>query len=279
MMMAMNRRHLIGTMLGTAATSGILRSQPAASPAGPIKLGVATYSLREFQRDLAIKMIRELGISYADVKEFHLPQNDSPAQLAAGRKAFDKAGIDVIGGGNISLTEPDEAGLRPHFEYARYCKFPIMICAPKRENLGIVEKLAKEFDVRIAIHNHGPEDKQFPTPRSVLEAVKNMDPRMGLCIDIGHTARTGDDIVEAVQMAGPRLYEMHFKDLREKGAKESQCIVGQGVLPIPAIFTALRKIGYQGVCSLEYEIEEDNPMPGMLQSFAYMRGVMAGQNS
>ena len=278
MMMAMNRRHLIGTMLGAAASSAVLRSQSATSQPGPIKLSVATYSLREFQRDLAIRMIHDMGISYADVKEFHLPQNDSPAQLAAGRRAFDKAGIDVIAGGNITLNEDSETGLRPHFEYARLCKLPIMVCAPRHENLALVEKLAKEFDVRIAIHNHGPEDKQFPTPRSVLDAVKNMDARMGLCIDIGHTARTGDDIVEAIQMAGPRLYEMHFKDLRDKGAKESQCIVGQGVLPIPAIFNALRKVGYKGVCSLEYEIEEDNPLPGMQQSFAYMRGVIAGQN-
>jgi len=279
MMMAMNRRHVIGTMLGAAATSGVLRSQSAAPSSVPINLGVATYSLREFQRDLAIRMIHDMGIAYADVKEFHLPQNDSPAQLTAGCRAFQKAGIDIIAGGNISLNEPDEAGLRPHFEYARICKFPVMVCAPKHENLAVVEKLAKEFDVKIAIHNHGPEDKQFPTPRSVLDAVKNMDPRMGLCIDIGHTARTGDDIVEAVRMAGPRLYEMHFKDLREKSAKESQCIVGQGILPIPAIFRELRKIGYSGFCSLEYEIEEDNPIPGMQQSFAYMRGVIAGQQS
>jgi sugar phosphate isomerase/epimerase len=286
MMISMNRRQLLGTIgttigtaLGAAATSATLRSQ-STTPASnaPIKLGVATYSLREFQRDLAIHRIQEMGIAYADVKEVHLPQNDSPAQLAAGRHAFDKAGIDVIAGGNITLSEPDEAGLRPHFEYARLCKFPIMVCAPHRDNLALVEKLAIEFDVKIAIHNHGPEDKQFPTPRSVLEAVKNMDPRMGLCIDIGHTARTGEDIVESVRLAGPRLYEMHFKDLRDK-TKESQCIVGQGMLPIPAIFRELRKIGYTGVCSLEYEIEGDDPVPGMQQSFAYMRGVIAGQNS
>ena len=279
MMSAMNRRHLIGTALGFAATGVTGRSQSATPTPAGIKLGVATYSLRAFQRDAAIRMIRELDIAYADVKEFHLPQNDSPAQLAAGRRAFEKAGIEVIAGGNITLSEPDEAALRPHFEYARLCKFPIMVCAPNRQNLALVEKLAKEFHVRIAIHNHGPEDKQFPTPRSVLDAVQNMDPCMGLCIDIGHTARTGDDIVEAVRIAGPRLYEMHFKDLRDKTAKESQCIVGQGILPIPAIFRELRKINYTGVCSLEYEIEEDNPLPGMLQSFAYMRGVIAGQNS
>ena len=251
----------------------------AAAPADDVKLGVATYSFREFQRDLCIKNVRKLGIQYVDVKEFHLSQSDSPTQLAAGRAQFDKAGLKVIGGGNISLQEPDEAGLRRHFEYAKACGFPMMICAPRHENLPIIEKLAKEFDVRIAIHNHGPEDKNFPTPSSVLSAVKNMDPRMGLCLDIGHTSRTGEDIVEAIASAGPRLFEIHMKDLRDARVKESQVPVGDGVLPIPAIFRQLKKQGYQGVCSLEYEIDADDPMPGMQKSFSYMRGVLAGQKS
>jgi sugar phosphate isomerase/epimerase len=279
MMADMNRRDVIPHLLALGGAGALLGAQSGSPGAPPLRLGVATYSLRSFRRDMAVRMIREMGIHYADVKEFHLPYNDSAAELTAGRHQFDAAGIDVIGGGNITLKENDEPSLRRYFDYAKTCRFPIMICAPTHENLPLVEKLAKEYDVKIAIHNHGPEDKQFPTPRSVLAAVSHMDPRMGLCIDIGHTARTGDDIVESIAAAGPRLFEMHFKDLREKGAKESQCAVGEGVLPIPAIFRELRKIGYTGVCSLEYEIEEDNPLPGMQRSFAYMRGVLAGQNS
>jgi sugar phosphate isomerase/epimerase len=219
-----------------------------------------------------------------DVKEFHLPQTDPPEMLAAGRKAFDKAGLTVIGGGNVSLAEPDEAGLRKHFEYAKNVGFPMMICAPRHENLSIIEKLAKEYNIKIAIHNHGPEDKYFPTPQSVLEAVQNMDPRMGLCMDIGHTCRAGADPVEWVVKAGPRLFEMHTKDLKDlKGPHDqpafSQCPVGDGSIPIPAIFKQLKKIGYQGVCSLEYEIDADNPMPGMQKSFAYMKGVLAGMRA
>lgn len=259
---------------------GRLRAQSATTEqTAEIKLGVATYSLRNFRRDLAIRMIKQMRIEYADVKEFHLPYNDTPKELADGRKRFETAGIRIIGGGNISMPESDEAGLRKHFDYARVCGFQILICAPTRENLPAVEKLAKEYDVRIAIHNHGPEDKQFPSPQSVLKAVGSMDPRMGLCIDIGHTARAGSDIIESIREVGPRLFEMHFKDLRDKSSRESQCIVGEGVLPIPGIFRELRRSGYQGVCSLEYEIDEDNPLPGMLQSFAYMRGVIAGQVS
>jgi sugar phosphate isomerase/epimerase len=102
---------------------------------------------------------------------------------------------------------------------------------------------------------------------------------MGLCLDIGHTSRTGEDIVEAIASAGPRLFEIHMKDLRDARARDSQVPVGDGVLPIPAIFRQLKKQGYQGVCSLEYEIDADDPLPGMQKSFSYMRGVLAGQKS
>ena len=255
-------------------------AEAAESAPGDLKLGVATYSLREFQRELCIKMVKQLNVEYVDIKDVHLSQNDTPAATATGRRAFDKAGLKVIGGGNIGLPEADEAGMRKHFEYAKAAGFPMMICAPHQDNLVVVEKLAKEFDVKIAIHNHGPEDKQFPSPQSVLSAVKNMDPRMGLCMDIGHAARAGADIVESAAQAGPRLFELHIKDLRDPktptGSSFGQVPVGDGVLPIPALFRQLKKQGYTGVCSLEYEIDADDPIVGMQKSFAYMRGVLAG---
>ena len=281
----MNRRNFF---YSSAALAAPFASRGVAAEAPDyLKLGVATYSFREFQRDLCIKLVKQLGVQYVDVKEFHLPQTDPPALLAKGRQDFDKAGLKVIGGGNISLAEPDEAGLRKHFDYAKAVGFPMMICAPRHENLSIIEKLAKEYDMKMALHNHGPEDKNFPTPQSVLEAIKGMDPRMGLCMDIGHTCRAGADPVEWIDKAGPRLFEMHTKDLKDLSGPHgpgappafSQCPVGDGAIPIAAIFKHLKKIGYQGVCSLEYEIEADDPMPGMQKSFSYMRGLLAGMRA
>jgi hypothetical protein len=141
-------------------------------------------------------------------------------------------------------------------------------------------KFVKEFDIKIAIHNHGPEDTFTPTPRSELDAVDGMDPRMGLCIDIGHTARTGADPVEWVEKAGARLHEMHFKDLKDphnpdwKVGRDSQVAVGEGVLPIAAILKQLAKQKYKGYCSLEYEINAKDPLPGMQKSFDYMRKLI-----
>jgi sugar phosphate isomerase/epimerase len=135
----------------------------------------------------------------------------------------------------------------------------------------------KEYNIMAAIHNHGPEDKGFfPGPQDVLKAVKGMDERVGLCVDLGHTARTGTNPLEGVKMAGKRLHDIHSKDLADMMNKDSQVAVGDGVLPIPQIFQYLMKSGYKGGVMLEYEINADNPLPGMQKSFAYMRGVLAG---
>jgi sugar phosphate isomerase/epimerase len=181
-----------------------------------------------------------------------------------------------MSGGNIGLEKNDEADIRKYFDYARMCGMPMMVCAPTHENLKKVEAAVKEYNIQAAIHNHGPEDKHFPTPQSVLEAVKGMDPRMGLCMDVGHSARTGVDVVESIAQAGDRLLDVHIKDLRNLSDKDSQCDVGEGKMPVVAIFQQLRKMGYKGCVNLEYEINADNPLPGMQKSFAYMRGVLAG---
>ena len=239
-----------------------------------LKLGVATYSLRAFPRAEAIGMIKSLETPYVSIKEFHLRYASTPEEVAAGRKEFEGAGLTILSGGNISLTDPNK--LRAMFEYAKACGMPMMVCAPSHATLPAVEQLVKEFNIKTAIHNHGPEDKHFPTPQSVLEAVKHMDPRMGLCIDIGHTARTGTDIVESTIQAGPRLFDIHVKDLVDPLGKRRQVPVGDGQLPIVALFRQLKKMNYQGGVMLEYEIDEKNPLPGMTKSFAYMRGVLAG---
>jgi len=265
-----------GFLLGGGAL-GLARPQgeAASGDSDDIKLAVATYSLRGFQRDLAIKMIKDLNIRYASVKEFHLPYNDTPTQLADGRKKFQDAGIEVVSGGVIYLTKDEDADVRRYFDYARTCGMRMMVIGPTAETMPRIEKFVKEYNIKVAIHNHGPEDKHFPTPQSALRIVKDMDPRCGICIDAGHAARAGADLVESIREAGPRLFDIHIKDLRSI-SKDAGCPVGEGVLPIVGMFKELKKMHYAATVSLEYEIEEDNPFTGMKASFAYMRGVLAG---
>lgn len=270
------RRGFLGAAAGLTTFAAMDAGPVIENETGGFKLGVATYSLREFQRGLAIRMIKELKTPYVSVKEYHLPYRSSPEELAQGRRNFEKAGLKIMSGGNIGLEKSDEADMRKYFDYAKMCGMPMIVCAPTHDNVNLLERLVKEYDIKAAIHNHGPEDNHFPTPQSVLEAVKGFDPRVGLCMDVGHTARTGVDVVKSIAEAGPRLLDMHIKDLKSATDKASQCDVGEGVLPILAIFKQLQKIGYHGCVDLEYEINDDAPLTGMLKSFAYMRGLLAG---
>jgi sugar phosphate isomerase/epimerase len=270
-----SRRTFLGASLALLAGS---RSGFSASTEDPheFKLGIATYSLRKFSRQQAIAMLKQMKVKYIDIKDFHLPLSASPDEIRAGRKEFEDGGFVIEGGGNISFAKDDEQDIRSKFEYAKLAGMPIIVCAPTHVTLPKLEKFVKEYNIKIAVHNHGPEDPHFPTPQSVLEVVKNMDPRCGLCIDIGHTSRTGVDILESIRAAGPRLHSMHVKDLADSKVKESQCDVGDGVLPIVAIFKQLHRMNYTGGVMLEYEIHENDPMMGMQKSLSYMRGVMAG---
>ena len=275
-----SRRRFLGAAAGFAGLSaiGVENASAVIEPApGGIKLGVATYSLRNFDRAGAIERIKALKVKYVSIKDVHLKIGEPAEATKAGRAEFDAAGLTVTSGGNVDMTKGTSVEtLRPQFEYAKAAGLPMMVCAPTKENIKFVEQLVKEYNIRIAIHNHGPEDKHFPTPQSVLEVVNNLDKRCGLCMDIGHTSRTGTDIVKMAAEAGDRLFDMHFKDLSDPMNKDSQCDVGDGKLNIVGLLKQLRKMNYQGCFNLEYEINAKDPMMGMQRSFSYVRGVLAG---
>ncbi|HTU46487.1 MAG TPA: sugar phosphate isomerase/epimerase [Bryobacteraceae bacterium] len=273
--MSITRRAWIGSASAAAIAGSTLHAQQYHIAGANFKLGIASYSFRKFSREQAIQMTKQLGTPYLNVKDVHLPLDSTPEQIDAAKQEFAAAGIILVGCGNISFQK-DNADIRSKFEYAKRAGFPLIVCAPTAVTLPKLESFVKEYNIKIAVHNHGPEDKNFPTPQSVLKIVKNMDPRCGLCIDVGHTARTGVDVVASIAEAGPRLLDMHVKDLAETRVKESQVPVGEGKLPFPQIFLQLIKMKYGGCVNLEYEIDPDDPLPGMQKSFAYMRGLLAG---
>lgn len=240
-----------------------------------LKLGLASYSLRKFPLDKALEMAKALEVRYINFKDVHIPRSDPPEAIRAARAKVEAAGFQIVGGGTITFRN-DEAQARKDFEYAKLAGMPLIVAAPSHDSMDLVEKLAKEFKIRIAIHNHGPEDKYFPSPYDVYKAVKGRDPIMGLCIDVGHTARTGTDPTKAVLELKDRVYDFHVKDLKDLKEKSSQVIIGKGAIDYPSLFRALVKIGFTGHVNMEYEIDENDPLPGMLQSMAYMRGVLAG---
>jgi len=184
------------------------------------------------------------------------------------------AGITIAGGGTITLPN-DPVQIKKDFEYAKNAGFPLIFISPDPAALDTIEQMVKTYDIVVAIHNHGPEDKWWPRPQDAYAAIKSRDRRMGLCIDVGHTTRTGTNPAQACRECRDRLYDMHVKDLRVATENHSDTEVGRGVINFPELFKTLLEIGYQGQVGLEYEINAKNPIPGMIESVAYMRGVLA----
>ncbi len=261
-----------GLALPSAASAALAKHQQPAF--GGLKMGITSYSLRKFNLDQAIAMTCEAGVKYISLKDMHLPLNSTPAQRQEAHHKVEAAGLVLLGGGVIYMNNK-EAEIRKAFEYARDAGMPAIICSPEPEALDTVEKFAKEFDIRIAIHNHGPGDKRYPSPLDVLRMVKDRDSRMGLCMDVGHTVRIGQDPIEAIRTCASRLYDFHMKDVTQAAPKGGAIAVGRGVIDIVGVLKALLEIKYPHHVALEYEAQADNPMPGILESFAYMRGALA----
>ncbi|MFI5381633.1 MAG: sugar phosphate isomerase/epimerase family protein, partial [Tepidisphaerales bacterium] len=211
---------------------------------------------------------------YVSIKDFHLAMKSTTEQRKETVAKFKAAGITPLSVGVVTFPK-DEAVCRAAFEYARDCGVPVIVANPVPEALPAIEKLVKEFDIRIAIHNHGPEDKRWPTPNSAIEAIRNLDPRIGICIDVGHTARAGVDPAKAMLDFADRLFDVHIKDISDpkgKGAS-AELEVGRGVLNQKAMLSALLKIKFAGHLGLEYEKDAADPLPGIGESIGFIRGV------
>jgi Sugar phosphate isomerases/epimerases len=279
-----SRRSFIQTGAAVAASFTAASSVPASGQAlketgkaCPIKLGLCSYTFRNFTRAQMIGFMKQLNITDLNVKDIkdHMPMD--PAQQQQALADYAAAGIKLHAAGAIYFPSSDEKDIRGKFEYAKRAGIDVIVAGdPTPESLKWIERFVKEYDIKIAIHNHGPEDKFFPSPFDVLKAIKDLDPRIGFCIDVGHAVRANANVVEAIHATGPRLYDMHVKDLANYQSRDSQVAVGEGILPFREIFQAIAEIKYPGFVDLEYEINGDNPMPGVIESFAYMRGMLTG---
>jgi sugar phosphate isomerase/epimerase len=282
--MNLSRRNFVrsSALLAAASTLPVARNAfgqltEANGKPSPIKLGLASYTFRNFPRAQMITWMKQLNITSLNPKDAkdHLPMD--PTAEAQALSDYEASGIQLHAAGAIYFQKDDDDDIRAKFEYCKRAGVKVIVAGdPAPATLPRVEKFVKEYDIKIAIHNHGPEDKIFPSPLDVLKFVKSMDPRMGCCIDVGHCVRAGTDVVEAIKAAGPRLFNVHTKDLTSFTSKESQVAVGEGKMPIRQIFEALIQINYTGWVDLEYEVHGDDPMPGVTESFAYMRGVLSG---
>ncbi len=281
---AVSRRDFVrgGALVAAALAASdevfaVAAERPPADEGPAIRLGLASYTFRNFSRAQMIGFLKQLNVlalNAKDVKD-HLPMDMKEEETALADYAA--ASIKLHAAGTIYFPKDEDADIRSKFEYCKRAGIGVIVAGdPAPETLPRMEKFVKEYDIRLAIHNHGPEDKLWHSPLDVLKAVKGMDARIGCCIDVGHTARAGADVVQSIHEAGARLFNMHMKDLANFQSKESQVQVGEGIMPVKRIFEALIAMKYKGYVDLEYENQPDDAMPGVIGSFAYMRGVLAG---
>jgi inosose dehydratase len=240
-----------------------------------LKAGVASYTLRKMPLDAAIAAIKRVGLQYVSIKDFHLPLDSTPEQRKAVAARFKAAGITPLSCGNVSM-ENDPANVRRAFEYARDTGLPTIVCSPHPDSMPILDAMVKEFDIKLAIHNHGPEDKRFPSPYDVWKAVQPYDKRIGLCIDVGHTARAKVDPAEAIRKCRERLYDLHLKDIDSTAPDGKTIEGGRGVLDLQSVLRAVLDVDYPHLVSFEYEKDADDPVPGLAETVGYTKGLLGG---
>ncbi len=236
-------------------------------------LGIATYTFREFPFDKMLAMTKRVGLTHMCIKNFHLPLDSSPEKIKQTAAAVRAAGIDLYGCGPIPMK--NEAEVNQAFEYAKNAGARVLVAVPAPDVLPLVSRKAKQYDIRVAIHNHGPDEKTFSTPGMIIEKVKDLDPRVGLCMDIGHTIRAGVDPSVAAERYADRLFDVHMKDVSAAAKRGNTVEAGRGVIDLPRFFRTLEKIGYAGILAFEFEKDEKDPLPGLAEAVGYTRGVLA----
>jgi len=265
-----------GMAPGTAIVgAGRSVSGPDGNAAIPFRLGLASYTFRAFSLDETIAMTRRLGLKAISLKSFHLPlETPLDAVRSAAAKVRD-AGLDLYGCGVVYMK--NEAEIRQAFDYAKAASIGLIIGVPDIELLPLAEKAVQAYDIRLALHNHGPTDKIYPTPESAYFKIQDLDPRIGLCLDTGHATRSGLDAAAEAEKYINRILDVHIKDVTLADVRGDPIEIGRGVMDIPKILRTLVRLGYAGKVSLEYEKDEDDPLPGAAESIGYVKGILAIQ--
>jgi sugar phosphate isomerase/epimerase len=252
------------------ASSGMFLREEKSTDA--FSLGMAGYTFKEFTVEKTIEMMNRIGVTNLSLKDFHLPMTSTQEQVDTVLQKFKAAGIKVYTLGVIYMKTEETVDLA--FEYAKMAGVSMIVGAPDYQLLPYVEKKVKSSNIRLAIHNHGPDNPLYPNATDIWNHIKDMDPRMGICIDIGHTTRDGQSPSADIEKYKDRIYDIHIKDV-DKASKEGKTIeMGRGIIDIPQVVSTLRKIKYKGMCSLEFEKDMKDPLAGIAESIGYFRGVV-----
>jgi inosose dehydratase len=255
-------------------TAGCRRERRTAAPGPPFELGLASYTFREFSLDATLVMARRLGLARIALKDMHLPLDSPEEAIRAAIEKVKAAGLVAYGCGVVYMAK--EAEVDRAFAYARVGGMGIIIGVPDHGLLARAELRVRETGIGLAIHNHGPGDRHYPTPRSILDRIEGLDPRIGVCLDVGHCQRAGLDPSEEANRCGRRLLDIHLKDVTASTEQGVAVEAGRGVVEMPRFLRTLDEIGFRGTAAFEYEKDGGDPFGGLAESVGYVRGVLAG---
>ncbi len=275
--MSSRRSFIEKSVLGIAGTAvlpmlGRAHTNDHADNESSLQMGMAGFTFAKFDVEKSIAMMKRVNITNLSVKDFHLPLDSSAEKIQTVLGQFKDGGISVYAVGVIYMKSKE--AVDQAFDYAKKVGVSLIVGVPNPELIDYAEEKVKSSNIRLAIHNHGPEDKLYPSPKNVYDQIKNRDERVGLCIDIGHSTRAGQDPAKAVLEYNKRVFDLHIKDV-SAAVKEGKAIeLGRGVIDFPALVRALEKIKYKGFCSLEFEKDMTDPLAGIAESAGYFRGVV-----
>ena len=269
-MTRLSRRRFLGTTAAGAAALSWPRRARAAAPVGFL-LGIQSYSLRNFPVDEALDDIQELGLHTVEFFEKHLAVGSSQEQIDAMKQNLAKRDIKLLAHG-VNGFGKDEAANRRIFEFAKKAGIRNISADPSPDAFGNLDKLVAEYDIRIAIHNHGP-GARYNKVEDVLKAIQGHHKLIGACADLGHYIRSGEDPVRVIRMLEGRLYGIHLKDFDQPKGDAKGVILGKGHLDVVEVFKALKKVEFpaDGALSIEYEEHAENPMPDLRECVAVAR--------
>ncbi len=236
-------------------------------------IGIAGYTFAQLSIETGIEIMKRVGVTRFSLKDIHLPVNSTKEEITSMRDKLENAGIDLYTVGVVYMRSPE--AVDQAFEYANTAGVKLIVCAPDYELLPQVEQKVKTYNMRVAIHNHGPDNPLFPNATDIWNHIKDMDPRMGICLDIGHTTRDGENPAVDAERYRSRLFDIHVKDVTEASKAGRTVEMGRGIIDIPQFVATLRKIKYSGMCSLEFEKDMKDPLAGIAESIGYFKGVMA----
>ncbi|MFO7937917.1 MAG: sugar phosphate isomerase/epimerase [Kiritimatiellia bacterium] len=276
--------------LGATAVAGLaaggcstLPEVPGKKETDTFRLGIAGYTFVKFNIDETLEMMKKVDAHYLCIKNFHLPETCTAGEAAAFHKKCAEYGVTGYGCGPLYMDSHEAA--EKAFEYVKRVGVKTLVGVPYKkvgkkrvedqELLEYINTLVQKYDIKYAIHNHGPDMPElFPNAESAIKRIAHMDKRMGLCLDIGHQFRDGRCPVQAIMDYSERIHDMHIKNVSADTKKGRTIEMPRGKIDITAVVKALRKVKYSGVCSLEYEKDMSDPITGIAESIGYFKGIM-----